>query len=155
MTQRLDRESFLEIVRLSPLVSIDLVVRGPGGEVLVGHRLNAPARSWWFVPGGRICKGETIAAAFRRISGEEIGRELSVDSARFLGVYEHHYDDNVAGEPGFGTHYVVLAYEVRLGEVLEAIPGEQHGGHRWLAPRALLAAADVHPYTKAYLSGEA
>ena len=45
MSQRLSREDFLTVVRLAPLVSLDLVVTNPRGEVLVGLRTNRPALS--------------------------------------------------------------------------------------------------------------
>ena len=48
---RLDRSRFLEVVRDSPLVSIDLVVRDDAGRALLGYRVNAPARNTWFVSG--------------------------------------------------------------------------------------------------------
>ncbi len=138
------------VVRHTPLVSIDLVVRNARDEVLLGRRSNAPARGWWFVPGGRVCKDERLAAAFRRITREELGVERALDEARLLGVYEHLYDDNAAGEPGFGTHYVVLAQELRLDVPAGTLPTEQHGGYRWSSPAERCAARDRHPNTKAY-----
>lgn len=140
----------IEAIRLTPLVSIDLIVRNPEEAILVGLRTNKPAQNCWFVPGGRICKDERKADAFRRISRAELGLELEIQQARFIGVYEHLYQDNFAGEAGLGTHYVVLAYEVRLAEALTTLPEEQHGAFRWLTVEELLQAADVHDNTKAY-----
>ena len=114
MTPRLDRETFLTVVRHTPLVSVDLVVRDGAGRLLVGLRNNEPAKDTWFVPGGRICKDERIAAALVRVAREELGIDLDPAAARLLGVYEHLYDTNVAETPDFGTHYVVLAHELRL-----------------------------------------
>src|SRR5262249_31985160 len=82
---------FANIVRLTPLVAIDLVVRSPDGRVLLGRRTNEPAKNLLFVPGSRISKNETRAAAFRRITREELGVELELEMARFLGVYDHIY----------------------------------------------------------------
>lgn len=146
---RLPREVFREVVRLSPLVSIDLVARNPAGEVLVGWRRNRPAQASWFVPGGRIAKDERIADAFARLAREELGLPLAVTQARFLGVFEHLYPDNFAGEPGFGTHYVVLAYEVDAPPGLVP-PDDQHARYRWMSDAALLAEPEVHANTRAY-----
>src|SRR5437868_1889201 len=82
---------FAKIVRLTPLVAIDLVVRSPEGRILVGRRTNEPAKNFLFVPGSRISKNETRASAFRRITREELGVELRIEDARFLGVYDHIY----------------------------------------------------------------
>ena len=140
----------MEVVRLTPLVSIDLIVRNPGGQVLVGLRSNKPAQNTWFVPGGRICKDERMAAAFRRISQNELGTALEMSQARFLGVYEHLYEDNFAGAAGVSTHYIVLAYEITLTQPLSSLPEAQHAAYRWFSVADLLRAEDVHPNTQAY-----
>ena len=144
----------IEVIKYTPLVSIDLVVRDGDGRVLAGWRTNRPAQNCWFVPGGRICKDERIADAFRRISKNELGLTLEERQARFLGVYQHFYEDNFAERPGFGTHYIVLGYEVRLDAPLTTLPEDQHEEYRWFSVEELLADAEVHENTKAYFRGE-
>ena len=62
-----DKE-FLNIIDKTPLVSIDLIIENPQGKILLGKRCNKPAQGYWFVPGGRIQKNETLEQAIRRIS---------------------------------------------------------------------------------------
>ncbi|GAM63316.1 GDP-mannose mannosyl hydrolase [Vibrio ishigakensis] len=104
---KLSLEAFKSVVRNAPLVSIDLVVRNNKGEVLLGERTNRPAQGFWFVPGGRILKDESLEQAFSRLTLMELGKALKLTSARFHGVYEHFYNDNFS-EDDFSTHYVVL-----------------------------------------------
>lgn len=144
----LQPELFRTIVTHTPLVSIDLLIRNPAGELLLGWRSNRPARDCWFVPGGRINKNESITAAFKRLTRAELGVELAVDSARFCGVFEHFYPDCFAGAVT-STHYVVLAYELELAGLPE-LPREQHSSYCWLAPASLLADPQVHENVKAY-----
>jgi colanic acid biosynthesis protein WcaH len=142
---------FLDVVRLTPLVAIDLIVRDAEARVLIGHRRNRPARDTWFVPGGRIHKDETLDAAFARIADAELGiARLARSTARFEGVFEHHYEDNFAAEPGVSTHYIVLAYALQLTSTAPVGQLDQHSEYLWLSPAALLARADVHENTKAY-----
>ncbi|HZZ14091.1 MAG TPA: GDP-mannose mannosyl hydrolase [Paraburkholderia sp.] len=142
---------FLDVVRLTPLVSIDLIVCDDEGRVLVGRRRNRPARGTWFVPGGRIHKDETLDAAFSRIADVELGVvRLARATARFEGVFEHHYADNFAAEPDVSTHYIVLAYSLSFTPSAPIGRLEQHSEYLWLAPQALLAHPDVHENTKAY-----
>lgn len=148
--QRFSRQRFAAIVRNTPLVSIDLIVLDGEQRVLLGLRRNEPARGTWFVPGGRIVKDESIADAFRRLTQWELGQAMSVEAAEFIGVYEHFYPTNFAGMAGFGTHYVVLAYELRLDGPLDTLPEEQHSGYRWLSPAQLLEDSGVHANSKAY-----
>ncbi|MEZ0602688.1 GDP-mannose mannosyl hydrolase [Paraburkholderia sp. IW21] len=142
---------FLDVVRLTPLVAIDLIVSDADGRVLIGHRRNRPARGTWFVPGGRIHKDETLDAAFSRIAEAELGiATLARSAARFEGVFEHHYSDNFAAEPDVSTHYIVLAYALPLADTEPVGRLDQHSEYLWLAPAELLAHADVHENTKAY-----
>jgi len=144
------REEFAEVVRLTPLVAIDLVVRSPEGRVLVGRRLNQPAKGVFFVPGSRITKNETRALAFQRITREELGLAVGIEQAHFLGVYEHIYPTNRFQLAGFGTHYITLAYELKLAPECLTLPADQHGEYAWMLPSELLASRLVHDNTKAY-----
>ncbi|WP_322010114.1 GDP-mannose mannosyl hydrolase [Paraburkholderia sp. J12] len=142
---------FLDVVRLAPLVAIDLIVEDAEGRVLVGRRRNRPARGTWFVPGGRILKDERLDGAFTRIVETELGiAAVQRTAARFCGVYEHLYPDNFAAENGIGTHYVVLAYALTLDSTVPVGRFDQHSQYAWLAPEELLARDDVHENAKNY-----
>ena len=147
---RLEPQDFEHIIRLTPLIAIDLVVRSPDGRILVGYRKYEPAKESFFNPGGRITKNETLAAAFRRISLAELGVEKQIEQARFLGVYEHFYATNNPEVEGFGTHYVVLAYELTELPQDLPLPEDQHGEFAWLTEADLLQSPQVHQYVKAY-----
>jgi colanic acid biosynthesis protein WcaH len=150
---KLPQEDFIEVVRNTPLVSIDIVARSKRGEVLLGLRKNEPAKGYWFVPGGSIRKNELLDEAYERITRDELGARLLRKDARLLGVYEHIYDTNFAGIDGFGTHYVVIGYEATLDMEAEALPSDrddQNAGFKWMGVEELLAARDVHRNTKIY-----
>lgn len=151
--QWLEPADFANVVRLTPLVSIDIAVRSPDRRVLVGRRKYEPARNTFFLVGGRITKNESRAAAFRRLTREELGIEKGLEAARFLGVYDHFYPANRFEHPGFGTHYVVLGYELVLPAIPATLPAEQHGEYVWMTEAELLAHPAVHENTKAYFRG--
>jgi colanic acid biosynthesis protein WcaH len=146
----LSPSDFATVIRLTPLVSIDLIVRSPEGRVLMGRRKHEPAKGTYFVTGGRITKNESRAAAFRRIAREELGTEARLDQARFVGVYDHFYSANRLEQAGYGTHYVSIAYELTLQQSPTALPLEQHGEYVWLTVGELLAHPEVHENTKAF-----
>jgi colanic acid biosynthesis protein WcaH len=139
-----------KVVRLAPLIAIDLIVRNVRHEVLLGLRNNAPAKGFYFVPGGMILKNESLRQAFARLAKNEINCEAKLDDARLLGVYEHFYADNRFGEPGYGTHYVVLGYELKLDDASGLKGDAQHSELRWWSKAELLASGRVHDNTKAY-----
>ncbi|MHC4240688.1 MAG: NUDIX domain-containing protein [Planctomycetota bacterium] len=172
MTQKnpgkLGFDEYAEVVKKT------VVVKNDRGEILVGLRNNAPAKGYWFVPGGRILKDERIAGAFERIADDELGirpafedaeriaeaferiayDELGIrpafKDARFLGVFEHLYPNNFTEKEEFSTHYVVLAYEIKIAETALNPPRNQHSEHKWLTKQSLDKEADIHPYTRAY-----
>ncbi|WP_244816029.1 GDP-mannose mannosyl hydrolase [Caballeronia sp. Lep1P3] len=147
----LEEVDFTTVVRLAPLVSIDLIVTDGNRRVLVGQRRNRPAQDTWFVPGGRIAKDESLDAAFTRIVRNELGvASVERSSSRLYGVFEHRYEDNFAGIAGFGTHYIVLAHAMSLNGAVPIGRFDQHSRYEWLHVDQLLARDDVHENTKAY-----
>lgn len=148
--KRLDDATFAQVIRHTPLVCIDIIARGPGGGVLLGLRTNEPAKGYWFVPGGRILKEETIAQAFRRLTTAELGWTYEISQAEFHGVYDHFHDTNYFEDPTYGTHYVALAYRIDLDVSINSLPTMQHSQYRRASVKDLLADDTVHTLTKNY-----
>jgi colanic acid biosynthesis protein WcaH len=140
----------LEIIEATPLVSIDLIIRNHSEKVLLGKRINRPAKGYWFVPGGRIIKNETIDHALKRISKAEIGLDLSSNAPSLLGAYDHIYEDNFLNINGINTHYVALAFSIILQQEIEVKPDEQHSDLKWWKIDKLLDDPTVHHNTKVY-----
>jgi colanic acid biosynthesis protein WcaH len=106
------------VIRLAPLIAIDLIIRSARDEVLLGLRKNEPAKGCYFVPGGMILKNERLA--------------------------------DRSGNGGYGTHYVVLGYELRWPSTAVPRPDDQHSELRWWSVPELLASDRVHENAKAY-----
>lgn len=143
-------ETFKRVIQYTPLISIDLIVRNEQGEVLLGKRVNAPAKGYWFVPGGRVRKNETLDDAFIRLVCEELGIESGITRAdvKFLGVFEHFYDDCVFGSE-VSTHYIVLAYSLVLHNMISA-PLKQHEIFKWISKKDIIQEEKIHHFTKSY-----
>jgi len=71
----LDTKTFKTVIASTPLIAIDLIVVNERKEILLGKRLNQPAKNYWFVPGGRILKNETLDNAFKRLTLTELGKK--------------------------------------------------------------------------------
>ena len=153
MSSWLSRDTFRTIVDTAPLISIDLLVRDSAGRILVGKRVNRPAKGFWFVPGGRILKNETIAEAFLRLTETELGQKIDIGSARYLGLYEHFYEDSIFSDDGsqVSTHYVVNGFEIHLDEGQKALPYEQHNEYRWMIEGDFMKDTGVHIHSRWYL----
>ena len=94
------------------LVSVDWVVTNPDGQLLLGQLVNAPARGWWFTPGGRIRKNEALAQALLRVGSQELGlaSDLGLQlhgKALLMGAWDDFYPDS-AFSVSASTYYVNL-----------------------------------------------
>ena len=145
----IEGETFKRVIENTPLVSVDLIVRDET-SVLLGKRVNRPAKGFWFTLGGRVLKGEKIDEAIKRIARAELGMELT-SAPKFIGVFEHLYDDAIFEH--VSTHYLNLGYEVELSN-LETLPKDQHDEYRWFEIEELLASDKVHAYVKDYFTTE-
>ncbi len=147
----LSKKVFSSVIENTPLVSIDLIVYNQEEKILLGKRVNEPAKGFWFVPGGRIFKDESIDTAFSRTIKAEIGLDIKRDEIEYYGIYEHFYSNNVFNN-NFSTHYIVLAHKIITNEELEL--NDQHEEYQWFSIEELLKREDVHQYTKDYFRGK-
>jgi len=147
----LDNKIFETVIDSTPLISIDLVVKNQLGQALLGFRTNRPAQDYWFVPGGRIQKNESMKAAFTRLCENELGLTCAIEDAKCLGYFEHFYDDSVFGDH-VSTHYVVLGYEIIVDESQLSLPTEQHSQYQWFDVNTLLTQENVHQHSKWYFA---
>ena len=141
----LDDHIFKTVVDSAPLVSIDILLK-KDNKFLLGRRVNKPAQGYFFSTGGRVNKNETIDHAIDRIAQHELNIELQ-SRPKFLGVFEHFYDDSIYKD--VSTHYVNLAYEYEVEDALDP-PTEQHNEYQWFSIDELLNSTQVHEYTKDY-----
>ena len=150
-TGYLSAAGFRHAIASVPLVSVDLLIVRDH-HILLGRRRDEPARDTWFVPGGRIRRGESIGNALRRVWNNEIERAFPEREPRLEGVYEHQYDCAFDGSD-VATHYVVLAHRFDVDGEL-SLRASSHGDC-WWAPIAALPDTHkgmaVHPNAFAYL----
>jgi colanic acid biosynthesis protein WcaH len=140
-------DKFSHVVENTPLISIDFILEH-SGKYILGKRINAPAKGYYFTPGGRIFKNESISDAISRISTKELGLTLSNQDIKFHGVYEHFYQDSFMSST-ITTHYVVLAYHVLLSKQ-PVLPTSEHSDYRYFRLNYLMTHPEVHIYVKDY-----
>ena len=141
----LNDTAFKTIIDLAPLISIDILLK-KDNKILLGKRINKPAQGYFFSTGGRINKNESIDNAMARVALNELNIELE-SIPKFIGVFEHFYDDSIY--KNVSTHYVNIAYEYEVKEIPD-FPAEQHSEYRWFSIDELLESKQVHKYAKNY-----
>jgi colanic acid biosynthesis protein WcaH len=100
---------YKKIVDVFPILCVDIVVEHKERFLLV-KRKKEPAKGRWWVPGGRVFKGETIEKAVKRKIKEELG--INVKILKALGYYEKHFKENEFGLKS-GIHTVSIVVLVK------------------------------------------
>lgn len=172
----LNHEDYIKVIEKTPLVSIDLIVRDENGLILLGKRINEPARGTLFVPGCRMYKDESIKDCIERVARTELGcdardlqfcsrhwRPVSFDQCieQELQVNEHMYPTNFLekrkvdgdGTTQITTHYIALGVraEIKRDNFNEYVFAEQHQDWGWFHPKFEIPRhPHVHQLTKRY-----
>lgn len=96
-------------------------------------------------------KDEPISEAIKRLSLKEFNLEITQEMLQFHGIYEHFYDNSFVDD-AISTHYVVLAYHLKMSSNV-SLPTDEHSEYRYFSKDELLEHNDVHPYVKNYFKG--
>ena len=76
ITEKLSEEIWRTCVDSMPIFGIDMIIFSQTCGVLMGRRINNPAKGKLFVPGGRVYKNEARKDAFKRILKNETGLNI-------------------------------------------------------------------------------
>ncbi len=137
-------------VKSIPITAIDLIISRNNQDILMGKRLNPPAKGLFFVPGGRVYKNETIENAFERIVKEETGLDLKFYNSNLFGIYQHFYNDSIWESSEVSTHYIVLAYKISIINFTKLNLTKQHKSSRWIK-KVEISDENIHHYSREYL----
>lgn len=132
-------ELYTQILQVMPIPCVDLVVRR-GERFLLVRRAHEPARGQWWLPGGRIHKGELSVVAAARKLRHEVGLGCRVGT--LVHAEETIFQTGPAGIPAH-TLNVCFAAEADPEATL-SLDGD-HLGHGWFLARDLVGAT-LHPY---------
>lgn len=95
---------------MMPIVCVDCLVVNERGEFLLVKRKNEPLMGEYWVPGGRVHKGEHLVDAVHRKMREEIG--VDVDILGNVGFFEGFYEKTKENAQG-GVHSISFVYLVK------------------------------------------
>jgi len=102
------KKVYKKIVKLMPIVCLDGILTNSKGEYLLVKRKNEPLKGHWFVPGGRLLKGEDLKSGFARKMLEETGAR--VKNVKFTGIYDSKWDKSPHGN----IHTVGLVFQGKV-----------------------------------------
>jgi colanic acid biosynthesis protein WcaH len=131
MDRPISIEEYENIREKVPLSCVDLVLVHEG-KVLLFLRVNDPLKGEWWLPGGRILKGETLEEAAQRKARQEIGIEVTL--LRQIGTYETFGKSSSRGRE-FAVHTVNVTFLAKPKEQNFQIQlDDQTEEYKWVDP---------------------
>lgn len=107
---KLPFEDYRKVLGSVPIVCIDCVVLNERREILLVKRKNDPLKGEFWLPGGRLHKGERLVDAVHRKMREEVG--VDVDVLENLGFAEEFFERSAEDASG-GVHSISIVYLVK------------------------------------------
>ena len=134
-----------------PISAKDLLFYSDKKGLLMGKRINKPAKDYYFVPGGRVFKNENRSNAIKRIAKEEVGYLFNNDKFSSIGIYDHFYLDSIWENTKITTHYIVEAILFVIEDEEKKFSLEnQHSELVWIN-KLNIEKLKVHQYSMQYL----
>ncbi len=139
-------ETYHAFLAAMPIACVDVAIVHRGAVLLV-RRKDAPARGEWWVPGGRVWKGETMRETAARKARDEVGIRCHVGP--IIHTAETIFPDGPAGIAVHSINTCFFLYPVAATVRLSATLDQHHGGAKWVRtiPRGL------DPYVTRCLQG--
>ncbi|MFC1586619.1 NUDIX domain-containing protein [Fibrobacterota bacterium] len=144
MAERIPQSLYNQILECLPIPCVDIALVKDGAVLLV-KRGDAPARGQWWVPGGRVLKGEMMADTARRKAREEVGIECHVGP--LVHTAETIFPDGPGGIPVHSINSCFFVYPIEKETIPEL--DDHHEEWKWVTsiPEGL------HPYVERCLLG--
>lgn len=107
---KIPNDEYKKILENIPICCVDLIIKGKKGVLLV-LRADEPLKNFWWIPGGRIYKGEKIENAVIRKAYEETGLKVKIE--KNMGTYETILGKDCFKNLKIGIHTINITFLVK------------------------------------------
>lgn len=144
MSRFIPEEQYFQILSNVPIACVDVAIVAQGAVLLV-KRKDAPAQGQWWVPGGRVLKGEMMKETAARKAFEEVG--IACHVGPIIHTAETIFPDGPNGIPVHSINSCFFLYPVDH----EFTPRlDSHHQEYWWVNHI---PDDLHPYVERCLMG--
>lgn len=143
-TNFINHDLYRQILESMPIACVDVAIVA-AGKVLLVRRKDDPAQGQWWVPGGRVRKGETLKEAARRKALEEVGIPCHVGPII-------HTDETIFpdGPYGVAIHSINTCFFLYPESTANQVNlDDHHADAKWVDT----IDAELHPYVRLCLTG--
>ena len=143
-TPLIPQDLYNHILENIPIACVDIAIVF-NGNVLLVKRKDTPAQGQWWLPGGRVHKGEKMKMTARRKALEEVGIECHIGP--IIHTAETIFPDGPCGIPVHSINSCFLLYPCE-GFVVPQLDSH-HAEWRWISS----IPEDLDPYVASCLLG--
>ncbi|NDG52717.1 MAG: NUDIX domain-containing protein [Flavobacteriia bacterium] len=86
----IEEKNYIKIMQTIPVVCVDAIITNSKGQYLLVKRANEPLKGKFWMPGGRLHKGESSEQGILRKVKEELGVDATI--IKCLGHIEEYFD---------------------------------------------------------------
>lgn len=122
-------ETYRAVLECMPIACVDVAIVHRGAVLLV-KRKDAPARGQWWVPGGRVWKGETMRETAARKALAEVGIKCHVGP--IIHTAETIFPDGPGGVAVHSINACFFLYPVATASRLHSKLDAHHDGAKWV-----------------------
>ena len=144
MKNYIPEKLYEQIIDNIPLCCVDIIVVC-GSKFLLLKRAKSPANNQWWIPGGRLLRGENLETAVKRKMKEEL-KITKIRSIKFLAIGQNRFPKGHFGKPYFVINLIHIV-EIPESEVDKIKIDSNHSAHKWFSK----IPSGVSPYIKKYL----
>ena len=135
------QEIYNTIITNVPIACVDIAIIA-NGSILLVKRKDAPAMGQWWVPGGRVLKGEMMVDTAKRKAREEVGIDCYVGP--IIHTAETIFED---GPNGIPIHSINSCFLLCPSDLEECELDSHHFDYKWVKS----ITPDLHSYVKCCL----
>lgn len=132
---------YSQFIEHMPIFCVDIAINGPKGLLLL-KRKEEPAKGEWWLPGGRLLKGENIEEAAKRITQTETG--LNINVGPILDTISTYFEKSKFNTPIHTINTLAVGYLIGDNSIILDETSEEY---RWWRPQENIK---LHPYMKIY-----
>lgn len=138
-------EEYKKILELMPICCVDIIVYH-NGKVLLIKRKDEPGKAWWWTPGGRILKNESVKDAVIRKAKEEAG--IDIEIINLVAYFDFFSDNSAFGKIKNKYHTISLVFLTKpKNENQKIILDKTSIDYKWIDK----IEDDLHPTLKNFL----
>jgi len=117
---------YKNILSCLPIACVDVAIAWDG-HILMVIREDKPAQGEWWLPGGRVLKGERMVETARRKAAEEVGLDCFVGP--LVHTAETIFQDGPFGE---SVHSINSCFMLYPKKVTTICLDSHHSNYRWI-----------------------